>query len=180
MILPVLQTARLLLNPFEAEDGEMLHALWTDPDIRRHLWDDEVIPPARAAATVDAAIESARASGVGMWTLRAVSAPSILIGFGGLRPLPDGTAVELLYGLRPDCWGRGLATDASEAILRYAFGTLALPRVLGGADASNGRSLGVMQRLGMTPLPDAVPGLPGATYYSIERAAYFARARPVR
>ena len=37
----MLQSARLRLIPFENSDLVRLHALWTDPDVRRYLWDDE-------------------------------------------------------------------------------------------------------------------------------------------
>jgi hypothetical protein len=37
--------------PFASEDLDALHALWTDPDVRRYLWDDIVISRERAAET---------------------------------------------------------------------------------------------------------------------------------
>lgn len=38
-----LETARLHLRPCQAADAEVLHLMWTDPDVRRYLWDDRVI-----------------------------------------------------------------------------------------------------------------------------------------
>ena len=177
MSLPMLRTSRLLLQPFDRDDVDALHALWTDADVRRHLWDDEVIPRNRAAVTIDGAIESAGSTGVGMWTIREAATPQHVVGFSGLRHLPSETDVELLYGLHPLFWGRGFATEAADAVLRYAYSTLRLPRVLAGADAANTRSVGVMQRLGMMPLAGGVPAVPGATYYALDAAAYFARLR---
>jgi RimJ/RimL family protein N-acetyltransferase len=51
-----IDTPRLRLRPCTADDVPALHALWTDPDVRRHLWDGEVISPERAAATVAAGV----------------------------------------------------------------------------------------------------------------------------
>jgi hypothetical protein len=45
--------------PFASEDLDALHALWTDPDVRRYLWDDIVISRERAAETVDDALTTA-------------------------------------------------------------------------------------------------------------------------
>ena len=40
-----LTTRRLELRPCAPADLDALHALFTDADVRRWLWDDEVIPP---------------------------------------------------------------------------------------------------------------------------------------
>src|SRR5215831_6355955 len=48
-----------------------------------------------------------------------------LIGFGGLRQFTeDGgvtSEVEILYGVAPERWGKGIATEAAGAVLRYGF-----------------------------------------------------------
>jgi ribosomal-protein-alanine N-acetyltransferase len=187
-MLPVVRTDRLLLVPFCRDDVDVLHAIWTDADVRRYLWDDLVIPRSRAAETVDAAIAAAQVTGVGMWTIRGIEAPDVVVGFCGLRyfdatahrtsggdsDVADGCTVELLYGLLPQYWRRGRATEASKAVLRYAFCELGLPRVFADADRGNVESFGVMVRLGMTPVHAGVAAVPGALYYQIESAAYVA------
>jgi RimJ/RimL family protein N-acetyltransferase len=40
---PILETARLRLRPFTYADVDVLHAQWTDPDVRRYLWDGRVV-----------------------------------------------------------------------------------------------------------------------------------------
>lgn len=163
-MLSTLVSTRLRLVPFARDDIAVLHALWTDADVRRHLWDDMVIPLARAAETVEAALAAAE-QGVGMWTVRALHEPDTVIGFCGLRYLPDGNHVELLYGLLPRFWRRGLATEAAGAVLQYAFNELALERVFAGADSGNARSFGVLERLGMTQVPGGIANVPGVRYY---------------
>ena len=44
MGLPTLETERLILRPWSLDDIDALHQIWTDPQVRRYLWDDEVIP----------------------------------------------------------------------------------------------------------------------------------------
>ncbi len=39
----VIPTARTSLRPVSMEDVEALHRLWTDPEVRRFFWDDEVM-----------------------------------------------------------------------------------------------------------------------------------------
>ena len=157
MNLPTLRTNRLVLEPFRREDIDELHALWADADVRRYLWDDEIISRERAVETVEAALRAADANGVGMWTVRESAQPSELIGFCGLRGVSE-VDVELLYGLSPRYWRRGFATEAASVVLQYAFCELRLARVVAAADPDNRRSFGVLERLGMTPLPGGLPG----------------------
>ena len=168
MKLPGIQTQRLELVPFREEDVDALHHHWTDPDVRRWLWDDVVIPRERAAETVRWAIESAEEKGVGMWSLFLREGDGGLIGFCGFRALPDLDDIELLYSLYPAYWGRGLATEASRAALDFAFRELRVSRVYAGADPPNAESFKVMERLGMRLVPDGIPGVPGARYYVIK------------
>jgi hypothetical protein len=59
--------------------------------------------------------------------------------------------MELTYELLPKLWGRGLATEAARACIRYAFEEVGLRRVIAGADAPNATSLRVIEKLGMKP-----------------------------
>ncbi len=51
--------------------------------------------------------------------------------------------------LRPDCWGRGLATEAGRAFLRLGFEELGLQRIVAIAHPDNRASHAVMERLQM-------------------------------
>jgi ribosomal-protein-alanine N-acetyltransferase len=171
MGLPVIESRRLRLRPIGSEDLDDLHRLWIDPDVRRYLWDDLVISRERAAETVDALVASAREHGVGIWCVLG-KAGSELQGFCGFRFLPDSPEIELLYGLDPAHWGKGLATEASRAALTWAFATLAPARIVAGADPPNRASFAVMERLEMRRLPEPIPALPGAIYYELRRDSF--------
>ena len=57
---------------------------------------------------------------------------SKLIGYCGFfHQEVDGTnEIEIAYRLHPDYWGRGLATEAAQAVRDHAFRDLKLPRVI--------------------------------------------------
>jgi len=57
--------------------------------------------------------------------------------------------LELLFGLSPTHWGQGFATEAAEAVIRYAFETLGVTLVHASTDVPNQASVRVMERLGM-------------------------------
>jgi RimJ/RimL family protein N-acetyltransferase len=147
MSAPPLETARLRLRPFASTDVDTLHAQWTDPDVRRYLWDGRVIARDEVVAVVDESIAAFETRGSGFWVIE-LGAPPIVIGFAGLRPLPDGTELELYYGLDPRHWGHGYATEASRAVLRYGFDVLGLDAIPIRTDGPNAASVAVMERLG--------------------------------
>jgi RimJ/RimL family protein N-acetyltransferase len=64
-------------------------------------------------------------------------------------------AVEVGWTLRPDSWGRGLATEAASSSITAAFAHLEVPEVISLIHASNDRSIAVAKRLGMEHTRDA-------------------------
>ncbi len=145
-----LETARLRLRPFVAGDLDTLHALWTDADVRRYLWDDVIITRARAQAEVERGIAQFATRGFGYW-LTHDRASGAVVGFCGLRESGEPPAIELLYAITPSRWGEGLATEAARAVLRYGFEVLELERIVAMADPPNAGSIRVMEKAGMRP-----------------------------
>lgn len=143
-----LTTSRLTLRPLTAADVEAAHALWTDPDVRRYLWDNEAITPDRAREVVEASRRDFAARQYGLWGVYE-SLSGAFIGFAGCREWPDG-GPELMYGLAPAWWGRGLATEAAGAVLEHVFERLGHPFAMAATDPPNAASIRVMERLGMT------------------------------
>lgn len=122
--------------------------LWTDPGVRRFLWDGEFIPLEKAEEVVRAGIDSFDRHGFGFWGVRERERQG-LIGFGGFRFVEHGRDVEILYGIDPRFWGRGYATEAAQALIDWAFRETALTRIVAGADAPNRASFRVLEKLGM-------------------------------
>ena len=147
MLLPTLHSTRLNLRPWAVDDINELHALWTRPEVRRYLWDNVTITRERAEAAVREFMAPQEAEGIGGWLLldRETGA---LVGFAALVRREPGDP-ELMYGLAPEWWGRGLATEAAHAVMTYAFGVLGCERVTGATDVPNVASARVMERLGM-------------------------------
>ncbi|HEU0006906.1 MAG TPA: GNAT family N-acetyltransferase [Terriglobia bacterium] len=168
MPLPELDSPRLRLRAFHESDIEELYRLWIHPEVRRYLWDDQEISRELAAEVVRASLLSAEREGLGMWTLGKKDTGR-LVGFCGFRRIPGSSEVELLFGLWPQFWGQGLATEASRAAIDWLFATHDLGRVVAAADAANTASFRVMRRLEMTPLQGDTDAVPDAKYYELRR-----------
>ena len=158
----VLSTERLVLRPVTADDHAALLAHWTQPEVRRFLFDGAALSAAEVAETIEESIGHFAARGFGIWLIELgseVGTAAGLVGTAGLRPLEE-SGLEIFYSLAPGAWGHGYATEAARAVMEYGLGALGLPEVLAEVDEGNAASVAVVKRLGMTPYA-VVPGLLG-------------------
>jgi ribosomal-protein-alanine N-acetyltransferase len=154
----LLSTERLVLRPVTADDHAAVLAHWTQPDVRRFLFDGAALSAAEVAETIGESIGDFAARGFGVWLIE-LSTGADLVGTAGLRPL-GGSGLEIFYSLAPGAWGHGYATEAARAVVEYGLGPLGLPEVLAEVDEGNAASVAVVKRLGMIPYA-VVPGLLG-------------------
>ncbi|MEM1232271.1 MAG: GNAT family N-acetyltransferase [Pseudomonadota bacterium] len=145
----VLRTARLRLRAFGAADQEGLTTLWHDPDVRRYLWDDELVSSAQVAQIIRASEQCLHSHGVGMYSIFLSEAPTTLAGFCGLREFEAPGELELLYGMYPRYWGQGLVTEAARCVLQHGFKHSACRSITAATDTPNQASVRVLRRLGM-------------------------------
>jgi ribosomal-protein-alanine N-acetyltransferase len=144
-----LQTDRLTLTPFAHADQSELHALFTDPDVRRYLLDELIVEEAWTVDVIDRSLTLFQDLGYGLWAVRQTGRLPI-IGFCGYwrfehLPYP----LQLIYGLLPAWWGQGLATEAARAGLNYGFDTVGFAEIFAATDVPNQASVRVLERLGM-------------------------------
>jgi RimJ/RimL family protein N-acetyltransferase len=85
-------------------------------------------------------------------------ASGAFIGFVGLHEvsttLTFSPAVEVGWRLDRPFWGRGYATEAAAASLRFGFETVGVDEIVSMTAVANLRSSRVMERLGMSRDPD--------------------------
>ncbi len=142
-------TARLRLSPLAPTDAGDMRALWNNREVRRYLWDDRIMPEGTVRALIDDSTAFFQRYGSGFYSVRSRSAPEAIIGFCGTRPFEETEETELLYGLHPDYWSRGLGTEAARAVLEHVIERCGFERIIAATDTPNQRSVKVLQRLGM-------------------------------
>ena len=164
----LLSTERLVLRPVTTDDHAAVLAHWTQPDVRRFLFDGAALSGVEVAETIEESIGDFAVRGFGVWLIE-LGSTADLIGTAGLRPLGS-SGLEIFYSLAPGAWGHGYATEAARAVVEYGLGPLGLPEVLAEVDEGNAASVAVVKRLGMTAYA-VVPGLLGPmTRYRITAA----------
>jgi ribosomal-protein-alanine N-acetyltransferase len=149
-----LQTPRLLLRPWRGEDMAAFAAMSADPAVMEFLRPF----PDRAASEAWAtrAAEHWRRHGFGQWVVE-IPGEASFIGVVGLAQVPYQAhftpAVEVAWRLARAYWGCGFASEAARASLDYGFAELGLAEIVALTVPANLRSRRVMERLGMTRLP---------------------------
>jgi len=89
------------------------------------------------------------------------------IGYSGLLPAPIGEPgdVELLYGIVPEFWGRGVTTRMSRLVVDWAFAERGLDQLVAYTLPTNHASQGVMKKLGFRYQRDVdKAGMPHVLY----------------
>jgi RimJ/RimL family protein N-acetyltransferase len=150
-----IEAERLLLRPFTLGDAPELHAIWSDPGARRFRDDEPDWPrPRRIEDTrryLEPIVSGQREHGYASWAV-VERASGRLIGDCGLFPADGvGPDVELAYGLAPEVWGRGYATEAAIACVRAGFEELGLDRIVADVDPGNAASVRVLEKAGFEP-----------------------------
>ncbi len=154
------QTERLVLRRFTADDADVLIELDSDPAVMRYLTGGEATAAELVRERDLPSILGAYEKWDGRFGLFAAHAKdsNAFVGWFCLRPEPGGPQdeVELGYRLRREAWGRGYATEGSRALLDKAFTELGVRSVWGATMSVNLPSRKVMTKLGMT-VADVIP-----------------------
>lgn len=159
-----LETERLALRRFTADDADLLIELDSDAAVMRYLTGGTPTPPEmvreRHLPNIIAGYEKWRGD-LGLFAAHEKDGGAF-IGWFCLRPEPQGPLdeVELGYRLRQAAWGRGYATEVSRALLTKAFTRLGVRMVWAETMAVNRGSRNIMEKLGMR-LAGTLPTPPG-------------------
>ena len=162
------ETSRIRLRRFTTADLEHLIELYADPEVMRFVDDrgatreelrDDYLPNFLKYYE--------RGDAYGFW-VGEERVTGDFLGWWHLRPQP-GTPTdepELGYRLARAAWGRGLATEASQALVSRGFREHGVRRVVAAAFEANVASWKVMEKLGMRRM--AIDD--GVVHYALERS----------
>ena len=149
---PRLQTARLLLRAWQAEDLAPFAAMCADPDVMRWSGEGRSLDRAESSATMDAMRRSWDTHGYGPFAVEDRESGEFC-GFCGLsslpRPLVAGPAVEMVWRLGQGFQNLDFAHEATQRILRFAYEDLHLERLVSTCHASNLAAQRVLKQSGM-------------------------------
>jgi len=145
--LPI-RTPRLVIREFQLADAKDLYSLHRDARATRYAGGTRT--KEQSFSSLCRIINRVRETGFGALAIES-QPDGRLIGWGGIQPIPDSDRYELLYALKPEYWGFGLATEAGYALLNAAFNSPSTPlsEVYALVFPQNIGSIRVLEKLGM-------------------------------
>lgn len=146
----MIETQRLALKNYAADEKENLISLLTDETIMKHV-DSGVFSQEKAEELWVKLIENFYPQGIR--TIWAVFAGdnSRYIGHAAIRPRPTKKEDwEISYMLKTEEWGKGFATEIARRLIEYGFDELNLTEVVATIDDDNFASIKVVEKAGMS------------------------------
>jgi RimJ/RimL family protein N-acetyltransferase len=145
-----LETDRLFLRPFRKSDLDDLAALNGDAENMKF-----VSPPLareQVAGIIDWFIAEWKRLGYG-WFAVTHKRTERLLGQCGLQEIEDNTnlsTAELIFVIDRSVWGKGYATEAAGAVVRFGFEAAGVEKIAAVAIEENGPGRQVLVKLGFT------------------------------
>ena len=145
MTLPTLRTERLVLRPFAPADASRIQQLAGAREVALNTMNIPHPYPDGAAEQWVNSQEEKLAEGHHNFAID----DGEMVGGIGLRVQQEFERAEIGYWIGKPFWGRGYATEAASAIIRYGFEQLKLNRIYAGYFSRNESSSRVMIKNGM-------------------------------
>jgi [ribosomal protein S5]-alanine N-acetyltransferase len=135
----MIRTERLILRRAQADDLADLHDVMRRPEAMAY-WST---PPHPDMATTQVWLDRKLAEDPGASVEFVVEYQDRAIGTAGGGILP-----EVGYILHPEFWGMGLAHEAMQAVIAYAFAHHPVDHLMADVDPRNAASIKLLKRLG--------------------------------
>ena len=150
-----LETDRLILRDWRADDLAPFALMNADPEVMRHF------PATLVQKESDALIDRIKLHilehGFGLWAVERKSDAEFL-GFTGIQIVrfasPIEGDVEIGWRLGRSHWGKGYAREAALASLDWFWKYTIRPRIVSMTIADNRPSWGLMHRIGLERMPE--------------------------
>jgi RimJ/RimL family protein N-acetyltransferase len=148
--LPTLSAPRVTLRSLTREDAADVLAIFGDLEVMR-FWSAPPLADLQAAqALVEEINGHFRLRRLFQWGISLNETKEIVGTCTLLGVSTEHQRAEIGFALRRREWGRGLASEAVDRLIAFAFETLGLHRLEADADPENTRSLALLERHGFT------------------------------
>jgi RimJ/RimL family protein N-acetyltransferase len=154
-----LETERMQLRDFEAEDQNLILDLDSDPEVMRFINGGEPSSSEQAQKTIESILAHQQRYDHRLGVYRAhLKESGEFMGWFHLRPAKNDLlnlkSLELGYRLKQKFWRKGYATEGSKALIDKAFTDLGAEEVWARTLKGNISSQNVMKKVGMSFLCD--------------------------
>lgn len=147
----VVETERLRLRRFTADDAPFILRLLNEPSFIKNIADRGVRTVEDAVRYLEEGpIRSYARNGHGLWMVERKDDP-VAIGMCGLLRRDAFEDVDLGYAFLPEFWSKGYALESACAVLALGKRALGLSRFIAFVSPGNQGSIRVLEKLGFAP-----------------------------
>jgi len=147
-----LETKRLRLRLFTLDDLQIMFRLSTDPDVIKYA-DTACKDMAEARQRLEQGpLSDYEKYGYGRFAVELKETGQV-IGFCGIKYLPEIDLPEVGYRYLKEYWGRGIGTEAANVCVEFARDDLKIKKLIALIIPENIGSIRVAEKLGMTRGP---------------------------
>ena len=164
-----LETRRLRLRKFREEDWDPYAVMCADPEVMRYLGTGATQTRDEAWRAIAGMLGHWQLRGYGMWAVESKETGEFVGRAGFIYPA-GWPGFELGWVLGKPHWGKGYASEAARAALRYAFDVLKRDRVISLIRPDNAPSIRVAEAIGEKLAGDVELLGSKALVYEIRRA----------
>ncbi len=149
----VITTPRFVGGRLSVSDLRDFQDFYAAPEVMATLSSDGKVWPRRDSARLFRRhLSHWKKHGFGTWMFRdGLGGP--FVARAGLRAVDVGSGleVELFYGVHPERWGQGVATEVAKSVIDAAFDGVGLAELVGFTLPTNHASQRVMEKCGFRP-----------------------------
>lgn len=167
----IIETKRTILREFVLEDAQAVYDFNSNKEVQKYTGDELITSIDRAKELITkVSFRDYELYGYGRWAV-VHKADSKVIGFAGLKYIPEFDETDIGFRFLPAYWGKGIATEVAKPIIEYGLNQLNLSRIVGIAMPENVGSCRVLEKIGLTFYKvDEYDGDGGAyRWYQIEK-----------
>jgi RimJ/RimL family protein N-acetyltransferase len=146
--IPALQTPHFTLGPLQPADAAVLHRIYQSEGVLRYFPNPTPPPLEKVQRFIVGQQAHWEKYGYGNWGILPAGEKEI-IGWAGLQFLPELNETEVGFLLDRPFWGKGYATEAALASLKYGFEKLSLDHIIALVHPDNLASRRVIEKCGM-------------------------------
>lgn len=143
-----METGRIGFSVWTEEDLVLAKSLWGDPDVARFICARGVFTDPEIEKRLNLEISNYKEYRIQYFPIFERESGK-MIGCCGLRPFEERQdALEIGFHLKKEFWRQGLASEAANAVISYAFETLQVKELHAGHNPKNLASAALLKKLG--------------------------------
>ncbi|MGN7408712.1 GNAT family N-acetyltransferase [Sporosarcina sp. SAFN-010] len=145
---PIIETDRLILREVIKEDSNDMFAYLSDKDVVKHMGLDPFQTEKDVLEEIEWYQKIFKDSTGIRWGIAHKDNGRVIGSCGFLNMQPKHSRTEIGYELSKEYWGKGIASEALEAVVKYGFQHLQLERIEALIEPANFASLKLLEKKG--------------------------------